>query len=91
MNMFDMKIFHFSDMTSITGNITAGIIKKLQAFNTDSATTCKVCVFSPQMETSAFMPLIYHAKVMVCRRTLQEINLSWIRTCEHIEKHAISW
>lgn len=87
MKILDMKIFHFSDVTSITGaiRITAGITKTLQTFTSTCATTCKIWEFSPQMETNAFMFAITHAKGMVCRKTLQEINLSWIRTCECIE------
>lgn len=86
MNKFDMKIFHFSDVTSVTEaiRITAGIAKTLRAFTSDNAATCKIWVTSLQMETNAFMIVINHAKVMVCRKTLQEINLSWIRTCECI-------
>lgn len=86
MNMFNMKILHFSDVTSVTGaiSITTGIAETLWAFTSDNAATCKIWVISLQMETNAFMFVIDHAKVMVCRKTLQEINLSWITTCECI-------
>lgn len=93
MNMLDKKIFHFSDVTFITETIriTAGITKQLQTFTSDSATTCKILVFSPQMERNAFMLVTNHAKVMVCIKTLQEINVSLSKTCECTEKHTVSW
>lgn len=76
--MLDMKMLHFSDVTSITGaiRIMAGITKKLQAFTSDCATTCKIREFSPQMETNTLMFVINHAKIMACIKTLQKINLS---------------